>query len=90
MMSVLPTLPHGDPLQTPFDPSFPPPSLPLEMDTVSSSEGTALKGLAVVCYHLALLELARREQTYFPLMLVIDSPAVGDMNEVSYNNLLLQ
>jgi hypothetical protein len=36
-----------------------------------------------------LLELARREQTYFSLMLVIDSPAVGDMNEVSYNNLLL-
>lgn len=36
-----------------------------------------------------MLELARREQTYFSLMLVIDSPAVGDMNEVSYNNLLL-
>jgi len=53
-----------------------------------SSEGAALKGLAIVCYHLALLELARKEQIYFPLTLIIDSPAVGDMNEVSYANLL--
>lgn len=52
------------------------------------SEGTALTGLATVCYHLALLELARREQTYFPCTLIIDSPAVGDMNEASYANLL--
>src|SRR5207245_376982 len=29
------TLPHGDTLQTPFDPSFPLPASPLEMDTVS-------------------------------------------------------
>jgi poly-gamma-glutamate capsule biosynthesis protein CapA/YwtB (metallophosphatase superfamily) len=29
------TLPHGDTLQTPFDPPFPPPASPLEMDTVS-------------------------------------------------------
>lgn len=52
------------------------------------SEGTALKTLATVCYHLALLELARKEQTFFPLMLVIDSPAVGDLNEESYTKLL--
>jgi hypothetical protein len=32
------TLPHGDTLQTPFDASFPPPALPLEMDTVSIME----------------------------------------------------
>src|SRR6266568_523822 len=53
-----------------------------------STTGTAFKGLATVCYHLALLELARREQTYFPLLLVIDSPAVGDMNEESEDKLL--
>jgi len=29
------TLPHGDTLQTPFDPPFPPPASPLEKDTVS-------------------------------------------------------
>lgn len=50
--------------------------------------GTALKGLATVSYHLALLELARKEQTYFPRMLVIDSPAVGDLNVESHDKLL--
>jgi hypothetical protein len=47
--------------------------------------GTALKGLATVAYHLALLELARREETFFPRMLVIDSPAVGDLNDENHD-----
>src|SRR5947209_3193671 len=34
-MFVLPTLPHGASLQTPFSASFPTPSPPLEIDTVS-------------------------------------------------------
>ena len=50
--------------------------------------GAALKGLAVTAYHLAMLELARREDTFFPRMLVIDSPAVGDLNEESQDKLL--
>lgn len=50
--------------------------------------GTALKGLATVSYHLALLELARKEKTCFPRMLVIDSPAVGDLNIQSHDKLL--
>ncbi len=50
--------------------------------------GTALKGLATVAYHLALLELARREETFFPRMLVIDSPAVGDLNDENHDKLL--
>ncbi len=50
--------------------------------------GTALKGLAVVCYHLALLQLAREEATLLPRMLVIDSPAVGDLNDESHDKLL--
>jgi len=50
--------------------------------------GTALKGLAVVSYHLALLELACREETLFPRMLVIDSPAVGDLNDENHEKLL--
>lgn len=50
--------------------------------------GAALRGLATVSYHLALLELARRENTFFPKMLVIDSPAVGDLNDESHDKLL--
>jgi hypothetical protein len=46
------------------------------------TEGAALRALAVVCYHLALLELARQEQTYFPLFLVIDSPAFGEQRRL--------
>lgn len=51
-------------------------------------QGTALKGLATVCYHLALLTLARTEETYFPKMLVIDSPNSGDLNEDNHTKLL--
>lgn len=50
--------------------------------------GTALTGLATVSYHLALLELSQRETTFFPRMLVIDSPAVGDLNEENHDRLL--
>ncbi len=50
--------------------------------------GTALKGLATVAYHLALLELSRKEETFFPRMLVIDSPAVGDLNDENHDKLL--
>lgn len=50
--------------------------------------GAALTGLAVVCYHLALLQFALRESCYFPRFLVIDSPAVGDLNENSHDQLL--
>lgn len=51
-------------------------------------QGTALKGLATVCYHLALLNLASIEQTYFPETLVIDSPNTGDLNEDNHAKLL--
>jgi tRNA(Glu) U13 pseudouridine synthase TruD len=51
-------------------------------------QGTALKGLATVCYHLAMLNLARVKNTYFPKMLVIDSPNTGDLNEDSHTKLL--
>lgn len=50
--------------------------------------GAALRGLAVVCYHLALLQLSRRTDTFFPRMLVIDSPAVGDLNRENHDRLL--
>jgi hypothetical protein len=50
--------------------------------------GTALKGLATVSFHLALLELARREETFFPRLLIIDSPAVGDLNDENHDKLL--
>lgn len=50
--------------------------------------GVALKGLATVAYHLALLQLSRAEKTFFPRMLVIDSPAVGDLNNESHDKLL--
>jgi hypothetical protein len=50
--------------------------------------GAALKGLATVSYHLAMLSLARIEDTFFPRMLVIDSPAVGDLNEQNHEKLL--
>ena len=50
--------------------------------------GTAYKGLATVCYHLALLDLAVRRDTYFPRCLVVDSPAVGDLNDLSHDRLL--
>lgn len=50
--------------------------------------GAALRGLATVAYHLALLELARSKNTFFPKMLVIDSPAVGDLNDESHDKLL--
>jgi len=44
--------------------------------------------LATVAYHLALLQLSRAEETFFPRMLVIDSPAVGDLNNESHDKLL--
>ncbi len=50
--------------------------------------GAALKGLATVSYHLAMLSLARLEDTFFPKMLVIDSPAVGDLNDENHEKLL--
>jgi len=50
--------------------------------------GTALKGLATVAYHLALLRLAQATDTFMPKMLVIDSPAHGDLNEDSHDKLL--
>lgn len=50
--------------------------------------GVALRGLATVAYHIALLQLSRVEDTFFPRMLVIDSPAVGDLNEESHDKLL--
>jgi hypothetical protein len=61
--------------------------LPNINNNLYSSQGAALTALATVCYHLALFELARVEDTFFPLMLVIDSPAAGDMNEESEDNL---
>jgi len=51
-------------------------------------QGTAFKGLATVCYHLALFNLARSKSTYFPKMLVIDSPNTGDLNEDNHTKLL--
>jgi hypothetical protein len=50
--------------------------------------GTALKGLATVSYHLALLDLSRGLETFFPTMLVVDSPAVGDLNNENHDHLL--
>jgi hypothetical protein len=50
--------------------------------------GTALKGLATVSYHLALLEFARRFETFLPRILIIDSPAVGDLNDENHDRLL--
>lgn len=50
--------------------------------------GTALKGLATVSYHLSLLRLSQVSDTYFPRMLVIDSPAVGDLNDANHDRLL--
>lgn len=50
--------------------------------------GTALRGLAVVAYHLALLDVSLSVETLFPRLLVIDSPAVGDLNEQNHIRLL--
>jgi len=50
--------------------------------------GTALKGLATVAYHLALFELAQRRETFLPRILIIDSPAVGDLNDINHDRLL--
>lgn len=50
--------------------------------------GTALTGVATVCYHLALLRLSLEVTSYFPRLLVIDSPAVGDLNEDNHRLLL--
>ncbi|GHO65727.1 hypothetical protein KSC_046190 [Ktedonobacter sp. SOSP1-52] len=53
-----------------------------------TNPGVALTGLATVCYHLAFLELARQESTFFPLFLVVDSPNSGDLNEENQDKLL--
>ena len=50
--------------------------------------GAALTGLAVVAYHIALLRLSLAEETYYPRLLVIDSPAVGDLNEANHESIL--
>lgn len=52
------------------------------------SYGTGMKGVAVLCYHLALLALARSTDTYMPKILVIDSPAHGDLNERTHEAVL--
>ena len=51
-------------------------------------QGTAFKALATVCYHLAMLSLARKADTWFPKFLVIDSPNTGDLNEDNHAKLL--
>lgn len=50
--------------------------------------GAAFRGLAITCYHLALLHLSLEVETYFPRLLVIDSPAVGDLNDENHDDLL--
>lgn len=51
-------------------------------------QGTAFKALTTVCYHLAMLSLARNVDTWFPKFLVIDSPNTGDLNEDNHTKLL--
>jgi hypothetical protein len=62
--------------------------MPYINDSLYVHTGTAYKGLATVSYHLALLETACKEETFFPRMLIIDSPAVGDLNVESQDKLL--
>lgn len=62
--------------------------MPYINGSLYTRQGVALKGLAVTCYHLALLQLACKEETFFPRLLVIDSPAVGDLNEENHKRLL--
>jgi len=62
--------------------------MPFINDQLYIHQGTALKGLATVCYHLALLALARTQDSYFPRMLVIDSPNAGDLNDENHRKLL--
>lgn len=50
--------------------------------------GVAMRGLATVAYHLALFNLSLDKKVYFPKFLVADSPAVGDLNQDSYDKLL--
>ncbi|MEM0960923.1 MAG: hypothetical protein AAGK21_00110 [Bacteroidota bacterium] len=52
------------------------------------SFGLAYKGLIAFGYYMAMWGLAREAPAYMPRTLVIDSPAVGDLNEVSYAQLL--
>jgi hypothetical protein len=62
--------------------------LPFINGTPYRHYGAALRGVAVVAYHIALLELSLRTDTFFPRLLVIDSPAVGDLNEDTHVALL--
>ena len=62
--------------------------MPLVNGIAYESFGLAYKGLIAVSYYLAMWHLAREAPAYMPRMLVIDSPAVGDLNEVSYQKLL--
>jgi hypothetical protein len=55
------------------------------MPTINGSSyvhgGQAYTGLAVLAYHLSLFKLAVESDCYMPRLLIIDSPAVGDMND---------
>jgi hypothetical protein len=62
--------------------------MPLINGQLYIHQGTAYKGLATVAYHLALLNLAFSIDTYFPKLLIIDSPNVGDLNEQNHAKLL--
>ena len=62
--------------------------MPFVNGNAYESFGLAYKGLIAVSYYLAMWHLAREVPAYMPRMLVIDSPAVGDLNEVSYGTLL--
>ena len=62
--------------------------MPLINNQAYTHEGVAYTGLATVVYHLALLRFALSTDTFFPDCLVIDSPAVGDLNDENHDRLL--
>ena len=62
--------------------------MPVVNGNAYGSFGLAYKGLIAVSYYLAMWLLSREVPAYMPRTLVVDSPAVGDLNEVSYERLL--
>jgi flagellar biosynthesis chaperone FliJ len=62
--------------------------MPFVNGTPHTAWGTGLKGVLAAAYHFSLLALARSVPTYMPTLLVVDSPAVGDLNERNHTALL--
>jgi hypothetical protein len=52
--------------------------------------GSGMLSIKVIGYHYSLLMFSLNNPAYYPRFLMLDSPRVFDLNDQTYNNMLLQ